>query len=363
MRRKHAWLILAFLFILMPLAACGDSGKNGDEPDGKPEPKPEETAGSLEEYFPFRADTLYRYKGEGNEFASYTLFTDYILDTEIQFRKDNGGTVLAEVLKLAEGRLTRTYQRGEAYFREDYLRNPGLRTGAGTEILLLREPLKKGESWDQGDGVIREILGIREKVEAAGKTYEALAVTSLMKDEAGAESRITEYYAKGIGLIRTVFESPGGDRITSTLEEVVTGAPLKLPVQYHYPRLEPGDYHVKATEAVFHTNDITRKVLEAGYKAGYTQEVRDAGAGQVLSPGTKVNVLFLQGGERVRLDLSGEFLREMNAGSGYEAMLLQALARTFGGWYGVKSVVLTIDGDNYSSGHIYFEDEEAIVIP
>ena len=53
----------------------------------------------------------------------------------------------------------------------------------------------------------------------------------------------------------------------------------------------------------------------------------------------------------------------MNAGSGYEAMLLQALARTFGGWYGVKSVVLTIDGDNYSSGHIYFEDGEAILIP
>jgi hypothetical protein len=48
----------------------------------------------------------------------------------------------------------------------------------------------------------------------------------------------------------------------------------------------------------------------------------------------------------------------MNAGSSYEAMILQCVADTFGGYYYADRVLLTIDNALYESGHIAFEQGE-----
>jgi hypothetical protein len=42
----------------------------------------------------------------------------------------------------------------------------------------------------------------------------------------------------------------------------------------------------------------------------------------------------------------------MNAGSGYEAMVLQCVANTFGSYYNKDKVILTVEGALYESGHI-----------
>jgi spore germination protein GerM len=54
----------------------------------------------------------------------------------------------------------------------------------------------------------------------------------------------------------------------------------------------------------------------------------------------------------VYIDLNKAFVTDMNAGSGYESMILTSIANTFGQYYGVNKVVITIDGEPYSSGVI-----------
>jgi len=54
----------------------------------------------------------------------------------------------------------------------------------------------------------------------------------------------------------------------------------------------------------------------------------------------------------VCIDLNTAFLTEMNAGSEYESMILQSIANTFGQYYDSNKVILTIDNQLYSSGHI-----------
>ncbi|MPM51125.1 hypothetical protein SDC9_97872 [bioreactor metagenome] len=49
----------------------------------------------------------------------------------------------------------------------------------------------------------------------------------------------------------------------------------------------------------------------------------------------------------------------MNAGSGFEAMILQCLTNTLGDYYQVEEVYITIDGGPYESGHIIIEEGEA----
>ena len=48
----------------------------------------------------------------------------------------------------------------------------------------------------------------------------------------------------------------------------------------------------------------------------------------------------------------------MNAGSSFEALILQSLTNTLGNYYGVQEVYITIDGGPYESGHIIIEEGE-----
>ena len=98
---------------------------------------------SIEEYYPIEENTKYSYEGEGNEYASYTVFVDYSSDDRIQTRTNNGGTEVVNVLEVKDDQLTLLYSRGETYFRQNFL-NDEYEGGK----ILLKGPLKEGNSWD-----------------------------------------------------------------------------------------------------------------------------------------------------------------------------------------------------------------------
>jgi len=66
-----------------------------------------------------KENTRYVYEGTGNEYASYNVMVDYVNESKVQQRIDNGGTVMANIVEIADGKLTRSYSRGEAYYREN----------------------------------------------------------------------------------------------------------------------------------------------------------------------------------------------------------------------------------------------------
>ena len=52
----------------------------------------------------------------------------------------------------------------------------------------------------------------------------------------------------------------------------------------------------------------------------------------------------------------------MNAGAGYELLILQSITNTLGDYYGVKEVNITIDGKLYESGHILMKKGETFKV-
>ena len=93
----------------------------------------------IEDYYPMKENTRYVYEGTGNEYAPYNVMIDYIKDNKVQQRIDNGGTVMANIVEIADGKLTRSYSRGEAYYRENLLESE-----SEEKEILLMEPLKEG---------------------------------------------------------------------------------------------------------------------------------------------------------------------------------------------------------------------------
>ena len=61
----------------------------------------------------------------------------------------------------------------------------------------------------------------------------------------------------------------------------------------------------------------------------------------------------------IKLDFSSNFVTEQNLGAGTESGTLTAICNTFGDYFNVSKVIITLDGKPYSSGHIIKAEGEA----
>lgn len=66
--------------------------------------------------------------------------------------------------------------------------------------------------------------------------------------------------------------------------------------------------------------------------------------------------------DSITLDFSSNFVEAQNLGSGVEKSTLQAIANTFGEYFGVTKVIITLDGKSYSSGHILMNEGEGFTV-
>lgn len=298
------------------------------------------------DYFPVRENVKYVYEGKGNEFAAYVVYVDYISGGRMQQRIDNGGTVAARVYEVEDGKVTRVLSRGEAYYRENMLQK-----SEGPEEILLMEPLEKGTSWTLKDGSRRTITGMSAEIKTPAGTFTCIEVVT-----EGDGSATIDYYAKDIGLVKTIYQS-GGIEVSSALKSIEEEAARAERLRFYYPDIDSGRIYYLEKEVTWRTNDDTAGTLETAYK-----KVADEALGAVLPANAAIKNLSLDEDNKVRLDFNGAFITDMNAGSAYELMILQCVANTFGNYYSSEEVILTVDGKPYESGHIAMEEGESIPV-
>ncbi|CDM67979.1 hypothetical protein CM240_0814 [Clostridium bornimense] len=80
-----------------------------------------------------------------------------------------------------------------------------------------------------------------------------------------------------------------------------------------------------------------------------------------LSSKVTVNSAKLEN-DTLSVDFGDNFINTMNLGSTSELMLLKSLVNSLGYNFGVSKVYITVNGDNYSSGHIYKDERETFSV-
>ncbi len=334
--RKLVFAIIAIAAAVLMSACAADVSK----PDGMDAAANNDAR--MADYFPANENTLLVYQGEGSEYASYQVYTDYTKDGYLQQRVDTGGTTVVRVIRMNKNRVEVVFSAGEIYYRQNMLDME-----KNLPEALLKAPLENGHSWLLGDGRIRTVTGIGIPVETPAGSFETLEVTT-----EGPYGKAMDYYAKGVGLVKTVYVSEGGP-VISALSAVERDVPLTQTVRFWYPNASTGKLGYIDKEVNFFTNDITRKVLAEAYK-----ETPPEPLGSVFTPGAEINSLYLNDDGMVYIDLNKAFREEMNAGAAYEQMILQSVANTFAHYYGVTRVLLSVDGQPYESGHIVLRPGE-----
>lgn len=342
--KKNSAVFLTFILTLFLLIGCNKENNNIDnnniDNNDDIEDTPITQSLKIGDYFPIKGNVKYIYEGEGNEYASYDVVIDYTSDNKVQQRVDNGGTIMAKVFEIKDGELRQTYSRAEVYYRENMLDKKD------SEEILLMEPLEEGTTWTLGDGNIRTITSMATSINVPAGSFEAIEVETV-----GEDYKIFDYYAKNIGLVKTLFQYEDFE-VTSSLSKIEENFTLTQSINFYYPNIDDGIYF-KSKEISFQTNDITKKAIEDAYKLTLNEKT-----GKVFSENTQINSLYLNDDGMAYIDLNKSFVNEMNAGAGYEAMILQSIANTIGDYYGTDKVILTIEGQPYASGHIVVEKGE-----
>lgn len=296
----------------------------------------------IQDYFPFKEDNKYTYEGEGNEYASYTMFIDYITETRIQTRTNNGGTEMVKVFEHKNGELVELLSLGETYYRQNFT---DINIGDGK--IILKEPLTKDNNWTSKDGKTT-ITNVDVEITTPIGDYKALEVTT-----EGNNYKTINYYAKDVGLVRTVNKGEGYE-VSSTLGKIETDTPLVQNITLYYPDLEKDTIYAKNVEISFKTNEGVKDVI---HKA-----IKENKENPILSENASINSLSLMNDGMVYADFSKELVTEMNAGSYYESMILQCITNTLGNYYGADKVYITIDGKPYESGHIQMKEKEPFTV-
>jgi len=301
---------------------------------------------NIKDYYPMKANTQYIYEGTGNEFASYSLWTDYIKDNKVQLRMENGGTVTSKVIENSNNELKLVFEKEETYYREDFTNKT-----PNKEEILLKEPLVKGTQWTLPNDEIRTISNVNIEITTPSGSYKALEVTTKGKD-----SERIDYYVLNVGLVKSVFKS-NGTEVVSSLKEIRNNEALKNEITFYYPDSKNDKLSSIKKTLTFKTNDITKMAIEKEFKKVTNDEQL-----KLLGPNVKINSLYLNKDGMVYVDFTKNFVSEMNVGASFELMILQAITNTLGQYYGVNKVYITLDGKPYSSGHISMKKGEAFTV-
>lgn len=360
--------IIAFACAVLLFTGCDKTKKieeNNPPEQTVTEPPVEnkEIQGTVSEYFPLKENTIYVYSGDENSYG-YDSYVIYKEGSKVQRRSKTSITtssattdfISTEVFEITGDAVNFVYADSESNGFENFLERQE------DEITtILKEPLQLGNSWERSfisnSSRTNEFTGkstitaVEVPIDTPAGEFECIEVTS----EFELDYKIVEYYAKGIGLVKSNHVSykkeegkePVKIIVETLLSEIKEDAPLEVSLKVYYPDEMATDTVTEDIKFEFNTNDNMKEIFEKVLK-NPSENIKSP----VISENTKINGISVdREASEVHVDFSKEFKDEMNAGSGYETLILNSIADTFCNFYNTYSFYLTVEGEEYVSGH------------
>jgi hypothetical protein len=210
-------------------------------------------------------------------------------------------------------------------------------------FVILKEPLQVGQTWKPDEYSDVEITSMSTRVDTPAGSYDAMEVSTTYMDGRVQQ----EYYAPGVGLIKTAYTNAEGTLLEYSLMEIVEGAALDVSASFYNPGADPEERSIQVT-----TN--------ADLAALFNDELHKPFAdGVLLLPDTvTLDRLVVDRTENcVYMDLSSDLSELEN-----ETETLKALADTLGNFYDTARAKPLEHGGEYSSAAITYGAEDYIEV-
>ncbi|SES10102.1 hypothetical protein [Psychrobacillus sp. OK032] len=197
---KHLFFLIPILF----LVACGNEKPVDTETTSK---TPSEEVGTTSEpsinlsHFFMPDNSVAQFKGEGNEYASYTLTTRYPYENYVITYEDNGGTVVQRIYNIQNNKVSLIAEYGEAYEPTTYSLEE-LQTMQEVEVYLAT-PLEVGATFNDW-----KITSTTDSLITSLQTFNDVIVMEKRNEDG---STIRKYFKENFGEIKREFILQEGD--------------------------------------------------------------------------------------------------------------------------------------------------------
>lgn len=326
-----------------------------DTENGEGEENPEESQVSQNvlDWLPPLENVHYVYEGQGSEYASFEFTSQYAQADAWQILQETSGTSLVIVYEYTETEIRQVHTREEVYYRENYIEPWNIDYRDEQEDVLLQAPIEEGHTWESPTGAEYEITGVNVEVDTPSGSYEAIEVTRV-----SGESETIRYYAEGVGLVQELsLVENESENITSSLAEIHENVSETISMNFYTLDSEAMGIDQIEGELKLQTNDAPRIAI-ANALSGGIPEMEDS---PLLPESVEINHLFLDG-NIAHIDFSEELVTDVQAGSGIESLILQSIINTIGDYYNAEEVLLTVESEPYSSGHVALEEGETFPV-
>ena len=305
----------------------------------------EELKYSAKDFMPKKVNMKISYLG-GFENGGEQTYVEYSKDNRVQLKTSNGGTTVVNVLEERKEGVFTVYRSPEFYAKKNVLS-----MNSSKEEVYLKNPIKVGTNWKTYDGVTKTITAVDMDLNTKAGTFKVVEVTSQTK-----EYTFKEYFAKDLGLIKTLFTTNGAEFLTE-IKSIEENSPFIEGYRFfYYNAVEDKILYVDKTMAQQEAAQL-KNILDENFRKSPGKELIP------IKSNIKINKIeLLEEKGILHIDFSNNFVKEMGLGGGVEINFLQAIVNTLGYNYKADKVLITLDGKPYNSGHITMKKDEAFSV-
>lgn len=348
----HAMPISA-MSILLLLTACGknapETGENlqasGDpvatdaatdysqEPEasgglsasGDPVP---DMSTSVADYFPIKSNTFYMYECAEQPVINQEHYITYATETNgvmrVQRRVSSGKVSSTEVLEISRGELRFIYGEPMFYFFEDLTS-----VTPNSSMIVLKEPLEIGQKWTPNESSRAEITATDVPVRTAAGSFECLEITTTYPEQNFVQR---EYYAHGVGMVKTVYPSDEGMEYNLELTNIIEGKGMDIETVF-YARSSEG-IKEEARTITFATNGDLLSIFNDAFS------IKSADGFEWLPGGSQIKTIEPDRvNDKIIITMEGDMGDEL---------VLQSIADTLGVFYDTISADVICGGTTHS---------------
>lgn len=323
--------------VLIFTAACAVENVQPEIENEYPEdyPAQNEVMGTIADFFPFKENTalILEYEREPQKLE---IFTAFVNENRIQRHLRFEGGVISEATEVLEkdnGILRQIAFFNYFVFEDITDIEPQI------DIIILKEPLVVGTAWENPDNTVTITACNVDIITPAGD-FRTLEITTVDNNN----NVTVAYYAIGYGLI--VYRDREIMQLTAIREGYFT---VRRPLFFPDDMLM--DLDTRVHDFLIHTD---RSSVEL-FNEALPLAIEDLNH-------TRVNSIEInREASLITVDFDPGILN-INMGTSYEYLILRSLASTFGHFYNVSYFRITLNGENYVSGHFWFDDDETIIV-
>ncbi len=318
---------------------------------------------SIADYFLYKENTIYKYISLNDQSPTDSMYNQehFLIHrdgdvSQVKIVIPSENIEYVEVIELNEdyAKLLYTNSSNSKYNHTNFINNLPTEDSS----LIMEGPLSVGANWPVDDTSVAEITNLNIEVEVPFGKFNAIEVAT--NHENGDYTK--KYYVKDLGLIKTITSSIETGEHISVLNSIEENS-----------ELESTNMTLYAYDVVMDNVIIAEEPITLGYEPNYElilenmlKTVKSENYMALLTPNTTINSATLTYDDvndttadisSVVLDLSRDFIDELNVGASIEQTIIECLVATVGEYYGVAYVTILIDGQAFEDGHIQFGEK------